>query len=111
MLLDAHEESTTLLPQTVLLAAEGCDALDGALSALRSSGIVELVELDGNSLEARIEEVTPSLVIAGPGVNSAIIGALARKSPSAAFCHRSCVSLQAPKPKRTTSILVSTTLW
>ena len=79
MLLDAHEESTGLLPQTVLLAAEGCDALDAPLSALRSSGIVELVELDGSSLEARIEEVTPSLVIAGPGVNSAIIGALARK--------------------------------
>ena len=79
MQLDAHEESTGLLPQTVLLAAEGCDALDAPLSALRSSGIVELVELDGSSLEARIEEVTPSLVIAGPGVNSAIIGALARK--------------------------------
>lgn len=79
MLHEAHEEYTAYEPQTVLLATEDCEDLDAPLTALSLSGVVELVELDGNSLEARIEEVTPSLVIAGPGFNSSVIGALSRK--------------------------------
>ena len=79
MLHEAHEEYTAYEPQTVLLATEDCEDLDAPLTALSLSGVVELVELDGSSLEARIEEVTPSLVIAGPGFNSSVIGALSRK--------------------------------
>ena len=79
MLHEAHEEYTAYEPQTVLLATDDCAALDAPLTALSISGVVELVELDGGSLEARIEEVTPSLVIAGPGFNSSVIGALSRK--------------------------------
>ena len=74
-----QEESTIRSPQTVLLATKDCGALDAPLTALSLSGVVELVELGGSSLEARIEEVTPSLVIAGPGFNSSVIGALSRK--------------------------------
>ena len=76
---EVHEEHIVNEPQTVLLAIEDCDALDVPLTALSLSGIVELVELKGSSLEARIEEVAPSLVIAGPGVNSSMIGDLSRK--------------------------------
>ncbi len=79
MLHEAHEEYTAYEPQTVLLATEDCEDLDAPLTALSLSGVVELVELDGSSLESRIEEVTPSLVIAGPGFNSSVIGALSRK--------------------------------
>lgn len=79
MLHEPHEEYTVPSPQTVLLVTEDCDALDAPLTALSLSGIVELVELEGSSLEARIEELTPSLVIAGPGFNSSVIGALSRK--------------------------------
>ena len=79
MVLDALEESTVHSPQTVLLATEDCDALDAPLAALSISGIVELVQLDGGSLEERIEEVTPSVIIAGPAFNSSQIGALSRK--------------------------------
>ena len=79
MLHEAHEEYTACEPQTVLLATEDCDALDAPLTALSLSGFIELIELDGSSLEARIEEVTPSLIIAGPGFNSSVIIALSRK--------------------------------
>ena len=79
MVSDALEESTVPSPQTVLLATEDCDALDAPLNALSHLGIVELVELNGGSLEERIEEVTPSVVIAGPAFNSSQIGALSRK--------------------------------
>lgn len=79
MVLEAHEESIIPSPQTVLLATEDCEALDAPLTALSLSGIVELVELEGDSLEARIEELTPSLVIAGPELNSSDIGNLSRK--------------------------------
>ena len=79
MVSEAHEESIIDFPHTVLLATEDCSALDVPLSALRLSGIVELVGLEGGSLEERIEEVAPSLVITGPGVNSSVIGALSRK--------------------------------
>ena len=79
MLQEAHEEYTAYEPHTVLLATDDFDALDAPLTALSISGIVELVELDGDSLEARIEEVAPSLVIAGPEIKSSDIGALARK--------------------------------
>ncbi len=79
MLPKVHEEHTAYGPQTILLATEDCEDLDAPLTALSLSGVVELVELDGSSLEARIEEVTPSLVIAGPGFNSSVIGALSRK--------------------------------
>ena len=79
MVSEAHEESIIDSPQTVLLATEDCGALDAPLTALSLSGIVELVGLEGSSLEVRIEEVTPSLVIAGPGINSSVIGALSRK--------------------------------
>ena len=79
MVLDALEESTAHSPQTVLLATEDCGALDAPLTALSLSGIVELVQLEGSSLEERIEEVTPSVVIAGPAFNPSQIGALSRK--------------------------------
>ena len=79
MVLEAHEEVIGDSPQTVLLATDDCEALDAPLTALSLSGVVELVELDGSSLEARIEEVTPSLIIAGPGISSSVIGTLSRK--------------------------------
>ena len=79
MALKAHEQFISDSPRTVLLATEDCEDLGARLTALNLSGVVELVELDGSSLEARIEEVTPSLVIAGPGFNSSIIEALSRK--------------------------------
>ncbi len=74
-----REDSTTSQPPTVLLATEVCEALDTLLGALRFSGVVELVQLDGCSLEARIKEVTPSLIIAGPEFSSSTIDALNRK--------------------------------
>ena len=79
MVLDALEESAGTSPQAVLLATEDCDALDAPLTALCHLGIVELVQLDGSSLEERIEEVVPSVVIAGPAFNPSLIDALARK--------------------------------
>ena len=79
MLHEAYEEHTVYKPQTVLLATDDYDAFDAPLTALSLSGIVELVELEGSSLEDRIEEVAPSVVIAGPGFNSSVIVALSRK--------------------------------
>lgn len=79
MVSEALEESIIDFPQTVLLATEDCGALDVPLSALSLSGIVELVGLEGGSLEERIQEVSPSLVITGPGISSSVIGALSRK--------------------------------
>ena len=79
MVLEVHEQFISDSPQTVLLATKDCEDLDAPLTALSLSGVVELVELEGSSLEARIEEVTPSLVIAGPGFNPSVIGALSRK--------------------------------
>ena len=63
---------------TVLLADGGCAALHNPLTALALSGVVEVVAADGGSLEERIIEAAPSLVIAGPGFGSAALSLLKR---------------------------------
>jgi two-component system alkaline phosphatase synthesis response regulator PhoP len=79
MAAEVHNQLISDTPRTVLLATKNCEDMEAPLTALSLSGLVELVELDGSSLEARIEEVTPSLVIAGPGFNPSVIEALSRK--------------------------------
>ncbi len=78
MLADAN--AMTDAAQTVLVADEGRAIIGGALDALNAAGAVLLVPLDGDaSLETRIEEVAPALVIVGPGFNPAVIASLRSK--------------------------------